>query len=255
MIPDRQETVYTMNAAFIEYTASNRTLVPGRPFSALTFRLKGRISVTANGKTLISEPGQITYIPKGLSYATTVLEGGEMIAVHYTSSHNETAPSVVTPHDGARFGALFSLLRRQAAAHQQLEARAAFYSILALLRREQTAYLPPRMQDAQEEIRKRLDDPDLTVVELAARAGVSEAFFRREFSRCFALSPNRYIRACRLEQAARLLETGLCSVSDAATRCGFDSLSYFSSAFRKQFGVLPSRYARETLPAQENKTP
>ena len=95
----------------------------------------------------------------------------------------------------------------------------------------------------------------LTTRALAEEFGVNVSYFCRAFRQATGMTAAAYIRACRLEQAARLLDTGLYSVSDAATRCGFDSLSYFSSAFRKQFGVLPGRYARETLPAQEDKAP
>ena len=243
MIPEENETILSLHTDHINYMTSGRTLVPGRPFCALTYRLKGSISLTSGGKTLISKPGQITYMPQKMTYLTSVLESGEMIAIHYTSSRTEPNPSVYTPKDNARFRALFLLLQRQATAHRMLEARSTFYEILALLRQEQTAVLPERMAAAHEEIRRRLDDPTLTVRELAASAHVSEAYFRREFNHYFGQSPNRYIRSCRLERAALLLETGLCSVTEAASQCGFDSLSYFSSEFRKAYGTVPSRCA------------
>lgn len=243
MIPEETDTIFSLHADHIEYGVSGRTLVPGRPFCALTYRLKGSISLTCGGKTLISKPGQITYMPQKMTYLTSVLEAGDMIAVHYTSSRIDPSLSVYTPKDSARFRALFLLLQRHASAHRMLEAQSTFYSILALLRQEQTAVLPQWMTEACEEIRRRLDDPTLTVSELVASAHVSESYFRREFNHYFGQSPNRYIRSCRLERAALLLETGLCSVTEAASQCGFDSLSYFSSEFRKAYGTVPSQCA------------
>ena len=51
----------------------------------------------------------------------------------------------------------------------------------------------------------------------------------------------------RLENAKALLRTGYYSVTETATRCGFDSVSYFSYTFRRETGVTPSAYRERFL--------
>ena len=53
-------------------------------------------------------------------------------------------------------------------------------------------------------------------------------------------SASRCVREVRLEAAMALLQgTGL-QVSEIAARCGYDSHSRFSAAFRERFGYAPS---------------
>ena len=54
-------------------------------------------------------------------------------------------------------------------------------------------------------------------------------------------SPQDFIRVIRLERAAVLLRNGQ-SVSDTAALTGFENAKYFSTVFKKYFGVSPSKY-------------
>jgi len=44
----------------------------------------------------------------------------------------------------------------------------------------------------------------------------------------------------RLEEAWRMLRKGI-SISETAAACGFESLPYFSTSFKKRFGITPSQ--------------
>ncbi len=56
----------------------------------------------------------------------------------------------------------------------------------------------------------------------------------------------RYVQLMRLRRAAhRLVSQTGCSVLQAALEAGFESPEAFSRAFRRAFGVAPSRFRRE----------
>jgi AraC-like DNA-binding protein len=55
------------------------------------------------------------------------------------------------------------------------------------------------------------------------------------------ISPIVFIRKIRLQKAAALLAAKSGSVSEVAYAVGFESLSYFSRAFKEEFGKLPSQ--------------
>ena len=58
------------------------------------------------------------------------------------------------------------------------------------------------------------------------------------------LTPNELIKISRLKKAAELLLQGNMKIYEISDAVGFSSQSYFWSAFIKQFGVSPSKYAK-----------
>ena len=61
-----------------------------------------------------------------------------------------------------------------------------------------------------------------------------------------------YVRKQRVQNAASLLKSGS-TVSNAAISSGFDDYNYFSEIFKKETGILPSKYTVETSMKFERK--
>lgn len=57
-------------------------------------------------------------------------------------------------------------------------------------------------------------------------------------------APQEFIRIIRLQRAADLLSQGK-PVQEVAEETGFINTKYFSSLFKKQYGVQPSKYLKE----------
>jgi signal transduction histidine kinase/CheY-like chemotaxis protein len=77
---------------------------------------------------------------------------------------------------------------------------------------------------------------------LPADAGLSYHQLYRALREELDTTPSRYIRTVRVECAAELLRQGAGSVTEIAYSVGFESLSYFSRAFRERFGTTPSEH-------------
>jgi transcriptional regulator GlxA family with amidase domain len=101
----------------------------------------------------------------------------------------------------------------------------------------------PGVREAQDLIH---GDPtaDLRVSALAARVGMSERHFSREFTRALGCPPGDYIERVRVEAARRLLETEPVLVAVAAARAGFGSAETMRRAFLRRLGVAPDHYRR-----------
>lgn len=109
------------------------------------------------------------------------------------------------------------------------------------------------LQQLNQAIDNDIADPTLNLDTLCRRIGMSRASLYRKLMAATGLSPARYIQSVRLNLAARLLRETSMSVSEIATATGFNSLIHFSTAFRKQYGVPPSRYnAGREAEAAEN---
>ena len=81
---------------------------------------------------------------------------------------------------------------------------------------------------------------DLSLKELAWYTGRSVATFKRDFSKISTLPPQRWIIRKRLESAHQHLEEGK-KVSDFYLDLGFLSLSHFSTAYKKEYGIAPTK--------------
>lgn len=93
-----------------------------------------------------------------------------------------------------------------------------------------------------------LHEEDFNIDILSQLMFMSKETLRRKCQASFETSPSAHIQEVRLQQAKLLLEKDKMNVSEVAYAVGFDSLSYFSKAFKKCYGVSPS-----TLNQQEKQ--
>ncbi|HLT87189.1 MAG TPA: AraC family transcriptional regulator [Sphingobacterium sp.] len=82
---------------------------------------------------------------------------------------------------------------------------------------------------------------DLTLEEIAQYTGRSLAAFKRDFRKISVLSPSKWIIDKRLEVAHQQLKYQSKNVSDIYLSLGFKSLSHFSTAYKRKYGVPPTR--------------
>lgn len=94
---------------------------------------------------------------------------------------------------------------------------------------------------ARDLVDARYADP-LTVNDLAAAAGLSTAYFSREFRRAFGESPHAYLLTRRLERAAGLLRRTDRGISDICYAVGWESLGSFTTSFSRMYGLSPAQY-------------
>ena len=84
----------------------------------------------------------------------------------------------------------------------------------------------------------------LPIPEIASRVGTSRRTLEQAFDACVSVSPARFHKLLRLNNARRLLESGRHTVSRAATSSGLHHLGRFSSDYQELFGELPSETAQ-----------
>lgn len=74
--------------------------------------------------------------------------------------------------------------------------------------------------------------------------GRSLATFKRDFQKIFQTSPRNWLQQRRLQEAYFLITKKRQRPNDIYLDLGFEDLSHFSFAFRKQFGQAPSELLR-----------
>ncbi len=85
---------------------------------------------------------------------------------------------------------------------------------------------------------------DISAEDIAAAAGYSPNYLSRKFREAAGISVHEYLVFIRLQHAALELVSTADSVTDIALRCGFSNGNYFKDAFKKKYGVTPTKYRK-----------
>lgn len=87
-----------------------------------------------------------------------------------------------------------------------------------------------------------MSDINLSIDDIASDMCMSRSNLFRKIKQITGMGPNEYMRLARLKRAAELLQERRHSIADICMLVGFNSPSYFSSCFKKQYGCLPKDY-------------
>ncbi|MCR5454015.1 MAG: response regulator [Bacteroidales bacterium] len=99
------------------------------------------------------------------------------------------------------------------------------------------------LKKVTETIQKRISDTSLSVETLAEDVALSRGHLQRKLKNLTGQNPNEFIRIIRLKYAAEVLAKHQdLSIAEVSEMVGFNSQSYFSTAFTKQFNISPSQY-------------
>jgi AraC family transcriptional regulator len=97
------------------------------------------------------------------------------------------------------------------------------------------------IERAKEYITTRFTE-DISLMEIAEYCHVSPFHFSRLFKTFTASSPHQFLLAMRLQHAAMLLRDTSLPVSDIAFSSGFNSIEYFTTAFRQGYSCPPAMF-------------
>lgn len=87
---------------------------------------------------------------------------------------------------------------------------------------------------------------DISIKELLSVSHYSQRHFIRLFSATYSTTPQQYLLGIRIRHACGLLREKNLSITDIATKCGFNDPNYFCRIFKKNMNLTPSSY-RKTI--------
>ncbi len=99
------------------------------------------------------------------------------------------------------------------------------------------------LENVLQSIEVHMSNEQYTVENLCRDVGLSERQLQRKLKSIANKTPNQMVRSVRLHKAKEILLQNE-GVSEAAFQTGFNSLSYFTKCFRKEFGLAPSEVLR-----------
>lgn len=97
------------------------------------------------------------------------------------------------------------------------------------------------LDKAMEAVHTRLSDSEFSIRDFCRMLGMSRTSVYNKIKTLTGQGPNDFIRIVRLNKAKELLATRRYTIGEVATMVGFSDPKYFSTCFKKQFGVSPSK--------------
>lgn len=109
----------------------------------------------------------------------------------------------------------------------------------------QTNDTPDYLYHAKQYISANSYRSDFSVNELSAAIGIERSYLYRLFMESEGISPVKYIINTRMESAAQMLREGTQQIKLVSYSVGYDNPLYFSSSFKKKFGISPKDYVKK----------
>jgi AraC-like DNA-binding protein len=97
-----------------------------------------------------------------------------------------------------------------------------------------------RVMEVESLITRDVFSPAPFIPELAKMVNISETKLKNNFKTVYGVPIYQYFQKARMRAARDVLETNKYSIKQVALELGYSNLSNFSTAFRKEFGILPS---------------
>ncbi|MFC5403272.1 AraC family transcriptional regulator [Cohnella soli] len=92
------------------------------------------------------------------------------------------------------------------------------------------------------------NDPDLSANELADKLAITPSYFSKIFKEYTNATFPEYIAHMRLEKAKEmLLAHPNVEILEIGSKVGYNNASYFAAAFKKKYGITPSKYRANSL--------
>jgi AraC-like DNA-binding protein len=98
-----------------------------------------------------------------------------------------------------------------------------------------------RMMAVERVLTNDIFEPAPTISQLAKMVSISESKLKKDFKLVYGLPVYEYFQKVRMQAAKDKLLTGGHSVKEVAMELGYSNLSNFTIAFKKEFGLLPSK--------------
>ena len=229
-------TVLSRRGRRLEQTCRNK--------SGISFCLGGQIQYISKGKEVLSDEGNIVFLPKGAKYTLIGTADGRFPLINFDCI-GEVGDEVVSfplPDKAACIRLYEKIKDLFLLQGSKLEIYAAFYELLRLIRVGEKPRAD-RLQKAVNYIDEHLYETELSNESIARDLGISEVYLRKLFRQGFHTTPKQYVLGLRLSRAKQLLCHTSFSVTRISEECGFSCVYHFCRAFKNKIGCTPREFA------------
>lgn len=226
-----------------------------RPHHGLAFVTAGELTLTLEKETLCAKAGSILLLRQGDSYRleNTFHSDTEYIVISYFAKPEETFKHLLPQRHFStaypqRFRDLFSAVADLHGTYticSQTRLRANVQEILCCIIQEEhhrsLSVKESYPEKALTFMQNHFADP-LSSEDIANAVGISVSHLRLLFKKQHGISLMQMLNQIRVRQAKALLSSGMFTLAEVASACGFQNEYYFSRVFKQHVGISPGKY-------------
>lgn len=227
-----------------------------RKYSSLSIRLTGNSDFFFSDKTYAVSDRDVLYLPYATHYKQAT-ENETIIAIHFIAYSNTTDSIEIYRFDDIKevqkiFEDIYNIWKEKKQGYKYL-CTSLFYKLIYMLNLQceestLTNSIYHKIKPACDYIHKHYKSEEISISSLAKMSYMSETAFRKSFKKIYFVSPNKYIRLLRLENAYGLLQSYNYKIFDVAALSGFNDTKYFSREFKKRYGISPKEHQLKYFP-------
>ena len=102
------------------------------------------------------------------------------------------------------------------------------------------------LQKLYDVVKRNMSNNEFDKEQFASEMNVSPSLLYKKVKALTDTSPTDFIKIVRLEYAQQLLKTQRYNITEISEMCGFASAAYFSTVYKKQYGVPPSDFLQNS---------
>lgn len=222
-----------------------------RKTNSFIIRVTGSVLYDFYNKTIQLNPGEMIFLPEGISYEHKALSDKPCIytSINFMGDFNSCEPKVYSLEDFYEADYIsnhFSDLWNLGTQAEKYKCISMFYSLLSYVCAiENSSYSEKRkfgiIEPALIYLKEHIYDCSLKTDKLHRLCGISDTYFRQIFISRFGTTPQKYIIAKRLSHAKSIIDSGdFHTIGEVALSVGFNDPLYFSKVFKKAYGISPT---------------
>ncbi len=241
-----------MNNISVSKTAEGTKKYPLHKHSnwEIMYYLEGEGYLATEGQNIPFQKGSIIIVPPTLMHGSVSKNGFVNISIGGEFNHllMHDKPLVLFDNaasDGEKLASL--IFENRFAAPEYLSALCSAYIHFLLQNIECESSLSFAVAQIIKDATENFSDAGFNITESLNKSGYAEDYIRASFKEKTGQTPVAFLTKIRILHAKKLFEiySKSISVCEAAEKCGFDDLVYFSKRFKQLVGVSPDIYRKD----------
>lgn len=237
-------TLRILNAGLYSHKDGAFEVSP-RSYAALSYRSRGTAIFKIGAETITINPGDIIFIPSGVSYGVNYFNS-ESLVIHLDFCSYTEVDKIVLNNKSEISTLFHKAVKEWTSGASQNIMKSLVFTLLSAIEEDASRKASgTELSLYTDYIEKSYKDPTLTVERICSDNYVSHSTLQRMFLRHLSVSPKEYVIRLRLKCAVELLLSGKANCREAAYLSGFSDEKYFSRVFKKHYSVPPSKFLGE----------
>ena len=211
----------------------------GKPRNSMIFIEQGEIEYTffEDNKKIILKKNDFLFIPKSIPYKARYLKDNTKIRVITFSTEGDSIPPELRlpiTKNNSKITRSFETINEEMA-NNILLLTSKIYELLYIITKQEQEVpdVYKRILPAIKEIQKNYFENQKTIY-YARLCDMSESNFRKLFKEFTGKSFINYRNDLRITHAKKLIESGECTITEAAYITGFNNMSFFYECYKKR---------------------